>query len=216
MPDPTATAATAARGSAAAAPAAPSPSARAQVTRAALLDAARDAFVRHGFTDANISDVVAQAGASVGTLYHHFGGKADLYLALFEEYQVRQEERASAAVREARAAGERDPLTLFLAGASAFLRGCWEERELARMFLAGEGPPGFGLVTRRRYRDWVSRNKALLHPDEDDPFGQALVFVLTTVASQGGHEVAMHETEADAFALADALTGLMARIGRSG
>lgn len=196
--------------------AAPVSSARARATRAALLDAARDAFVRHGYTDANIADVVAQAGASVGTLYHHFGGKADLYLALFEAYQSRQEERASGAVRAARGDGERDPLALFIAGANAFLRGCWEERELARMFLAGEGPPGFGLVTRRRYRDWVSRNAALLHPDSDDPFGQALVFVLTTVASQGGHEVAMHEREEEALALADALLALMARVGRGG
>ena len=29
-----------------------------------------------------IAEVVAGAGASVGSLYHHFGGKAELYLAL--------------------------------------------------------------------------------------------------------------------------------------
>ena len=41
-----------------------------------------------------------RAGASVGSLYHHFGGKADLYLALFEDYQSRQEDRAATAVRD--------------------------------------------------------------------------------------------------------------------
>src|SRR5436853_1922574 len=104
---------------------------RAQATRATLLAAARDVFAESGFADANIADVVARAGASVGSLYHHFGGKADLYLALFEDYQTRQEERAAAAVRAARRDDNlHDPVELFLAGASAYLAGCWEEREL--------------------------------------------------------------------------------------
>src|SRR3954452_20074313 len=82
---------------------------RAQATRTSLLAAAREVFSESGFAEANIADVVARAGASVGSLYHHFGGKADLYLALFEDYQSRQEDRAAAAVREARAQGLGDP-----------------------------------------------------------------------------------------------------------
>ena len=102
---------------------------------------------------------MARAGASVGSLYHHFGGKADLYLALFEDYQARQEHagRGSGADR-ARLSGQVDTLQLFLVGATAYLRGCWEERELARVFLDGGGPPGFELIARRRYREWVRVN----------------------------------------------------------
>src|SRR4051812_49819892 len=111
-------------------------SGRAQATRASLLAAARQVFSESGFAEANIADVVARAGASVGSLYHHFGGKADLYLALFEDYQARQEERAAAAVREARSQGVGSPAELFLVGSRAYLRGCWDERELARLFLA--------------------------------------------------------------------------------
>ena len=81
------------------------PGGRAQATRATLLNAAREVFAESGFAEANIAEVVSRAGASVGSLYHHFGGKADLYLALFEDYQSRQEERAAAAVRQARADG---------------------------------------------------------------------------------------------------------------
>src|SRR5947209_20358094 len=51
---------------------------RAQATRASLLAAARGVFSESGFAEANIADVVSRAGASVGSLYHHFGGKADL------------------------------------------------------------------------------------------------------------------------------------------
>src|SRR5579884_1629584 len=131
---------------------------RAQATRAGLLSAARDVFAESGFADANIADVVTRAGASVGSLYHHFGGKADLYLALFEDFQARQEARAADAVRRSRAEGVSDPLQLFLAGASAYLAGCWDERDLARVFLDGGGPAGFELIARRRYREWIGVN----------------------------------------------------------
>lgn len=198
------------------------PSARAASTRSALLAAAREVFAASGFAEASILDVVGRAGASVGSLYHHFGGKAELYLALFEEYQRGQEERASTAVREARTAGEHDPLELFLAGARGYLAGCWAERDLARMFLAGGGPPGFELLARQRYREWTRRNALLLggavhsadEADPDDPWLDALTLVLTTVISEAGHEVTVCEDEASARKLVDNVLALIAKIGR--
>lgn len=188
-------------------------SARAAGTRTALLAAAREVFAASGFAEASIADVVGRAGASVGSLYHHFGGKAELYLALFEEYQSGQETRAARAVREARAAGESDPLALFLVGGASYLEGCWAERDLARMFLAGGGPPGFELQGRKRYREWTRRN-ALLLGAGDDAWGEALVLVLTSVISEGGHEVAVCEDEESSRALAANILALIARIGR--
>jgi AcrR family transcriptional regulator len=191
-----------------------SPTARAASTRAALLAAAREVFTASGFPSASIAEVVGRAGASVGSLYHHFGGKGDLYLALFDEYQERQEARAAAAVRAARAGGTADRLQLFLAGARAYLDGCWTERDLARLFLAGGGPDGFELVARRRYRAWTERNAAVLHAQVDDePWGDALVLVLTAVVSEAGHEVAVCEDAARAASLADEVLSLVARIG---
>jgi AcrR family transcriptional regulator len=197
---------------------APSPRAstgRAATTRVALLQAARDVFGASGFAEASIAEVVAGAGASVGSLYHHFGGKAELYLALFEDYQQRQEARAVAAVRAAVSSGEADPVALFVAGSRAYLDGCWVERDLARLFLAGGGPPGFELVARRRYREWTRRNAALLSsgPDDAEPWGDALVLVLTTVVSEAGHEVAVCEDEAAATRLAGDVLELIGRIG---
>lgn len=168
-------------------------------------------FAQSGFAEANIADVVARAGASVGSLYHHFGGKADLYLALFEDYQARQEERAAQAVRDARTRGETEPADLFLAGAGAYLRGCWAERDLARLFLTGGGPSGFELIARRRYREWTRVNAALLRADEQ-PMGETLVLVLTSVVAEAGSEVAVRENEDDAFRLADEVIELIARI----
>jgi AcrR family transcriptional regulator len=186
---------------------------RAATTRAALIAAAREVFPASGFADASIAEVVARAGASVGSLYHHFGGKGELYLALFEEYQQRQEDRAAAAVRAARAGGVTDPVALFLAGARAYLDGCWAERDLARLFLAGGGPAGFELVARRRYREWTRRNAALLSPSVGEPEGDALVLVLTTVMSEAGHEVAVCEDAARAQRLGSEVLALVGRIG---
>ena len=185
---------------------------RAQATRATLLAAARDVFAVGGFADANITDVVAKAGASVGSLYHHFGGKADLYLALFDDYHANQERRAAEAVRQARATGMTDTLQLWLVGATAYLHGCWEERDLARVFLDGGGPSGFELILRRRHRQWVRVNAALLDT-ADQPLGETLVVVLTSVMSEAGREVAVQETEEAAMRLTDEFVELLGRIG---
>ncbi|MEO6715092.1 MAG: TetR/AcrR family transcriptional regulator [Mycobacteriales bacterium] len=185
---------------------------RATVTRHAILEAAREVFTSSGFSDANIADVVAGAGASVGSLYHHFGGKGDLYLALFEEYQARQEALAAAAVSAAKDAGETDRIALFVSGARAYLDGCWTERELTRLFLTGGGPAGFELVARRRYRDWTRLNEILLLAD-GEPENEALVLVLTAIVSEAGSEVAVAESEERASRLAESVLGLIARIG---
>ena len=190
---------------------------RAATTRAALLGSARAVFTASGFAEASIAEVVGGAGASVGSLYHPFGGKAELYLVLFEDYQQRQEARAAAAVRQSRAEGVTEPVALFVAGGQAYLDGCWAERDLARLFLAGGGPPGFESVRRRRHREWTRRNATLLRHGPDDtgePWGDALVLVLTTVVSEAGHEVAVCEDEESATRLAGDVLELIGRIGR--
>src|SRR6202049_817166 len=67
---------------------------RGAATRAALMTAARDVFTSVGYAQAGVTDVVARAGASVGSLYHHFTGKADLYFTLFEDFHQSQARRA--------------------------------------------------------------------------------------------------------------------------
>src|SRR3954452_11707026 len=101
--------------------------ARADATRRALLTAAREVFSGQGYADAGIAEIVARSGISVGSLYHHYGGKAGLYLALWEQHTEAQERRATGAVAAARGDGEKDPIRLFIAGARAFLDVCWED-----------------------------------------------------------------------------------------
>src|SRR5260370_526059 len=99
------------------------PSERGVATRAALLKAAREVFLTEGYARAGVTEIVARAGASVGSLYHHFSGKADLYLALFGELHDDQAMRTRQAVRSARQAGTSDPRGLFLVGGRAYLDG---------------------------------------------------------------------------------------------
>jgi AcrR family transcriptional regulator len=54
-------------------------------TRAALVAAARELFGDQGFAATSLDDVVTRAAVTKGALYHHFGGKADLFRAVFEE-----------------------------------------------------------------------------------------------------------------------------------
>jgi hypothetical protein len=81
------------------------------------------------------------------------------------------------------------------------------------MFLDGGGPPGFELIARRRYRDWILVNAALLRAEEQ-PLGETLVLVLTTVVAEAGREVAVQDTFDEAMRLADEVVELLGRIGR--
>ena len=151
---------------------------RAAATRSTLLTAAREVFTGSGYDQTSVAEVVGRAVASVGSLYHHFGGKADLYLALFEDYCLRQEARAAGAVRAAREQGADDPFALFTAGARAYLDGCWVERDLARLFLAGGGPaegvrPRFAVVSHDESHSTVIARRPGLRPAQTEIFSPA-------------------------------------------
>lgn len=59
--------------------------AEAEATRDMLLDAALAVFSRKGYADTRLEDVAQEAGVTRGAIYHHFGGKVELYRALVEE-----------------------------------------------------------------------------------------------------------------------------------
>src|SRR6185295_774454 len=124
----------------------------------ALLDAARQVFTERGFAEASIADIVQRAGSSVGSLYHHFGGKSELFLALWQEHQLAHEEAAGQAVAEARKQGVTDP---------------------ALLFASGDAPPGFEVMRRRRGREWIGQSDSLLHLT-DVPVDRVYAAILTS------------------------------------
>jgi len=127
----------------------------------AILDAALHAFTEKGYAAATIDDVRERSGASIGSIYHHFGGKeqlaATLYVRVLGDYQ----DGFLAALRAHR-------------GARAGIRGAivhhveWvrAKPDLARYLLARSGPEidragGGALRERNRaflagVRDWLA------------------------------------------------------------
>ncbi len=184
-------------------------------TQRALLDAAREVFTSRGFADASIADVVERAGSSVGSLYHHFGGKSELFLALWQEHQLAHEEAASKAVAEARKAGVTDPGELFAAGARAFLQGSWQRRDLALLFLSGDGPPGFEVMMRQRGHEWVGQNDALLNLS-DTALDRLYASVLTSLIDEGAREVAVSKTRSQASDVINAVIEYARRLMAGG
>ncbi|WP_046472357.1 TetR/AcrR family transcriptional regulator [Allosalinactinospora lopnorensis] len=183
---------------------------RGAATRSALLGAAAHVFRTVGFAKAGVSEVVSEAGASVGSLYHHFTGKADLYMALYEEFQQRQQDRTHQAVAEARDAGENDPTRLMNVAARAYLDGCIEERETTQLFFSGDGPPGFDSQLRARLREWTDRNVALFRK-ADEPVDEALLMVVSGSMLLAVAEV-VHRDAGDARRLADDITSLLSQL----
>jgi AcrR family transcriptional regulator len=185
---------------------------RGAATRTGLLVAAREVFTSAGFAQAAVTDIVSRAGASVGSLYHHFSGKADLYFVLFDEFQAALAERTRSAVHQARAAGVTNPKQLFLAGASAYLDGCIEQRDMARLFVSGDGPPGFDLIMRRRMHEWATKNTEFFARSAE-PVDEAVAVVLTGAMVMAVAEVSLGgEDGARVRRLADGVLRVMSRI----
>lgn len=50
-----------------------------------ILDAALTCFLEFGFAETTIEDIRARSGASIGSIYHHFGNKEGLAAAVYAE-----------------------------------------------------------------------------------------------------------------------------------
>lgn len=188
---------------------------RATETRQALLRAAAHIFQTVGFTQAGVSDVASRASTSVGGLYHHFTGKAELFRTLHEEFQQRQQNRTHQAVAHERHCGETDPTRLMNVAARAYLEGCIVERDTAWLFFSGDSPPGFDASMRTRLRQWTSRNAALFRK-ADEPVDEALLMVVSGAMMLAVTEVVHQDDRTEARRLADNVMTVLARLESDG
>lgn len=180
-------------------------------TQRMLLDAAREVFIEHGYAKASVAEVVERANSSVGSLYHHFGDKTGLYMALWDQWMSSQEERAAEAVAVARRAGESDSMTLFAAGARGYLEGAWETRSIGRLFYDRDGPSGFDAMRRQRRYRWLKQNTLLLH-SPDQPAGRLTVAILTTIIGEAGQEIMGSADLGEAEQLTDAAVSIITHL----
>ncbi len=156
-------------------------------TQQRILDAATEVFATRGFTAATMADVVAGSGASVGSIYHHFGGKTELFLAIFEQMATAVDRRIEQAMQQAGAAD--DPRRIFELHVRAYLEAMWENRRLARVLTSGDTPPGFEVARRDRMQAAFRRWMAVLQLDQSVR-GQLLSRILVATMAESSLMVA--------------------------
>jgi TetR/AcrR family acrAB operon transcriptional repressor len=72
----------------------------AEVTKRNLLDAGLIVFSQKGYTATRMEDIAKQANVTTGAIYHHFGGKSDLYIALVETNSAKANQLAEQVLQE--------------------------------------------------------------------------------------------------------------------
>jgi AcrR family transcriptional regulator len=102
---------------------------------------ARVLFAERGYAGVSADDIVASAGLTRGALHHHFGDKAGLFRAVFEELEAELAEEIAAAV------GGADPAARMLVGLGAFLDIC--QRPDVRQIALTDAPTVLGWETWR-------------------------------------------------------------------
>lgn len=107
--------------------------------RQVILDAALQAFAERGTAAATVDDVRRRSGASVGSIYHHFGDKEGLAAALYVEGLRSYQEGFLTVLR--REGGAERAERAVKALVRHHLRWVAAHPDLARFLLAGQ-PPG--------------------------------------------------------------------------
>ncbi len=94
---------------------------KAQLTREALLRAAREKFTVDGYVGSSLDAIVKHAGVTKGALFHHFKDKADLFLQVMLGLEQEMNMTANkAAVEIGRANMPDNPFAGFIAGCGVY------------------------------------------------------------------------------------------------
>ncbi|MDT5183303.1 MAG: hypothetical protein QOJ20_3398 [Mycobacterium sp.] len=88
-----------------------------------ILDAATEVFAARGFTAATMADIVDHSAASIGSIYRHFGGKKELFLAISDRLAADIDRRIEATADRG-AALDRPPA--FETNERAYLKPIWQ------------------------------------------------------------------------------------------
>ncbi len=120
---------------------------RSEVTRSALIGAARKLFSTKGYQRAGREEIVALAGVTRGALQHHFGDKQSLFLAVYEA----TERDVVAAISIAAMAVGPDPIEQLRAGCQAYLDAVLDPA--VQRICALDGPAVLPAETRQEITD---------------------------------------------------------------
>jgi AcrR family transcriptional regulator len=182
--------------------------ARTDATQLRILDAATDVFSARGFSAATMADIVEHSGASIGSIYHHFGGKRELFLAIYDRLSADVELRVAEAARDAT---EMDSQQAFAAHVRAYLYAIWENRRAAMMMASGDVPVDFEGLRRKNTLTFFHRWMGVLDVDSSKR-GQLLSRVLIAIMSEASLMVTMCDDVADVPPISDATIEWIARL----
>jgi AcrR family transcriptional regulator len=174
--------------------------ARTDATQQRILDAATEVFSTRGFSAATMADIVGQTGASIGSIYHHFGGKKELFLAIYDRLSAEVELRVTEAAQQA---ADLDNQQAFAVHARAYLDAIWQNRRAALTMASGDVPADFEEVRRRNTLTFFHRWMGVLDVDSSKR-GQLLSRVLIAIMSEASLMVAMCDDVADVEPITDA------------
>ncbi len=124
---------------------------RRESARRRLLDAALAVFSERGYSESSLEEVARRAGASRGLVYHHFGSKDALLMALHEELDQALLQRVRAAV-----AGGASPLENLTRGMRAFLQASGDLPGARLILLDTPGVPGLREHIEEGQREWAA------------------------------------------------------------
>ena len=182
--------------------------ARTDATQQRILDAATEVFRARGFSAATMADIVEASGASIGSIYHHFGGKRELFLAIYDRLSAGVQLRLAEA---ASTAAELDSQQAFAVHVRAYLTAIWENRRAAMMMASGDVPVDFEALRRKNTLSFFHRWMGVLDVDSSKR-GQLLSRVLIAVMSEASLMVAMCDDVTDVQPISDATIDWIARL----
>lgn len=111
-----------------------------------ILEAALVRFRQGGFTDTTMTEIVTAAHASVGSIYHHFGGKVELFDACYDRLTRTLKMAIGLEPDEVPTPGEWE---------DKYLWAVWEYKDACAVFLTWDCPAKFhpGAIIAENYPD---------------------------------------------------------------
>jgi AcrR family transcriptional regulator len=150
--------------------------------RQAILDAALDCFAEVGYDQTTLADIRQRAGASTGSIYHHFGSKEQIAGALYLDGVRQSQEAGLAALLRTRTVH-----TGVAAQVNAYIDWVVAHPDLARFLFAMRHAPfmddaeptidGLNRDVHRRAATWIADRVAAGDlPDLEPAMRWAIVF----------------------------------------
>ena len=177
-------------------------------TQHRILDAATEVFAVRGFSVATMADVVGGSGAGVASIYRHFGGMRELFVAVFDRL-VTDIDR----IVDESAATRADDRSAFEAATRAYLDALWRHRRLAVVFASVDVPPGFAGVRESSLRFALQRwaPSSALDPS---PRGQLVIRMLGAIMAEASSLVILCDDRSDVALITDATVEAIDRVTR--